>query len=83
VELDPGLLRILACPVDKGSLLYFAGELALYNPRLRRRYLIQDGVPVMLAQHAENVTAEEHSRLLAHASEGKAVLTLSAGASPA
>jgi len=83
MELDAGLLRILACPVDKGSLLYFADELALYNPRLRRRYMIQDGVPVMLAQHAEMVTVEEHSRLLAQASDGKAVQTLAAGSGSA
>lgn len=76
MDLEPGLLRILACPVDKGSLLYFADELALYNPRLRRRYTINDGVPVMLAQDAEMLSGEEHSRLLAQASAGKAVQTL-------
>jgi uncharacterized protein len=76
MDLDPGLLRILACPVDKGSLLYFADEFALYNPRLRRRYTINDGVPVMLARDAEMVSGEEHSRLLAQASAGNAVQTL-------
>lgn len=77
MALDAALLKILACPVDKGSLLYFADELALYNPRLRRRYLIRDGVPRMLVQHAEAVTPDEHSRLLTQASAGAAVQTLS------
>ena len=38
MALDPQLLEILACPEDKGPLLYFADEDALYNPRLHRRY---------------------------------------------
>ncbi|NDF66471.1 MAG: Trm112 family protein, partial [Actinobacteria bacterium] len=31
------LLEILACPKDKGSLIYFEDEEALYNPRLQMR----------------------------------------------
>ena len=34
MALDPKLLEILACPDDKGPLLYFADEDTLYNPRL-------------------------------------------------
>ena len=34
MTLDPKLLEILACPEDKGPLLWFADEEALYNPRL-------------------------------------------------
>ena len=36
MALDPQLLEILACPEDKGPLLYFEDEDALYNPRLKR-----------------------------------------------
>ena len=36
MALDPLLLEVLACPEDKGPLLYFADEDLLYNPRLRR-----------------------------------------------
>ena len=69
--LDPMLLEILACPEDKGPLLYFADEEALYNPRLRRRYAIRDNIPVMLIDEAETVSEEEHGRLTAKAeSEG-------------
>ena len=35
MALDPKLLEILACPEDKGPLLYFADESTLYNPRLQ------------------------------------------------
>jgi uncharacterized protein len=77
VALEEGLLKILVCPVDKGSLLYFADERALYNPRLRRRYRISNNVPMMLAQHAETVSTEEHTRLLDRAQSGAAIQTLS------
>ena len=62
--LPKGLLEILACPVDKGRLLYFADEDLLYNPRLRRAYRIVDGIPVMLAERAEPVPEAEHERLI-------------------
>ena len=62
MSLDPKLLAILACPEDKGPLLWFADESALYNPRLRRRYAVRDGVPVMLVDEAESVDDGEHER---------------------
>jgi uncharacterized protein YbaR (Trm112 family) len=67
VALDPQLLEILACPDDKGPLLYFESESALYNPRLKRRYAIRDDIPIMLVAEAETVTDAEHERLLAKA----------------
>lgn len=67
MPLDPQLLAILACPEDKGPLYYFADEEALYNPRLKRRYRIVDGIPVMLVDESETVSDEEHARLVAKA----------------
>ena len=67
MALDPQLLEILACPDDKGPLLYFAGEDALYNPRLHRRYRVDDGIPVMLVDEASDVDDAEHERLVAKA----------------
>jgi len=67
MALPEGLLEILACPVDKGDLLYFADEDLLYNPRLRRAYRIEAGVPVLLPQRAEPVTPPEHERLIGRA----------------
>jgi uncharacterized protein YbaR (Trm112 family) len=66
---------ILVCPVDKGSLLYFADEDLLYNPRLRRAYRIERGIPVMLAERAEPVKEGEHERLIARADDGAARLS--------
>ena len=71
MALDPQLLEILACPEDKGPLLYFPDEDSLYNPRLKRRYAIRDDIPIMLIDEAETVDDTEHARLLAKAqSEG-------------
>jgi uncharacterized protein YbaR (Trm112 family) len=67
VALDPKLLEILACPEDKGPLLYFEDESSLYNPRLQRRYRIEDDIPIMLIDEAEAVEDAEHTRLLAKA----------------
>ncbi len=69
MALDPQLLEILACPEDKGPLLYFADEDVLYNPRLRRSYAITDGIPIMLIDEAEAVDDAEHERLLARGVE--------------
>ena len=63
MALDPQLLEILACPEDKGPLLYFESESALYNPRLKRRYAIRDDIPIMLIDEAETVDDSEHDRL--------------------
>ena len=67
MALDPQLLDILACPEDKGPLLYFPDEQALYNPRLKRRYAIRDDIPIMLIDEAETVGDDEHARLSAKA----------------
>jgi uncharacterized protein len=65
MALDPKLLEILACPQDKGPLLYFADEQSLYNPRLRRRYRVLDGdIPDLLIDDAETVDDAEHDRLI-------------------
>ncbi|MEW2425599.1 Trm112 family protein [Streptomyces nigra] len=60
---DDPLLRILACPLDKGPLHLVTPDEALYNPRLRRRYPIVDGVPQLLPDSGEQVTDDEHEDL--------------------
>ena len=69
MTLDARLLEILACPSDKGPLYYFEDEESLYNPRLKRRYRIDDGIPVMLIDQAETVENSEHSRLMDRVAE--------------
>lgn len=61
--LDAKLLEILVCPADRGPLL-LVGDV-LYNPRLRKAYRIDDGIPVLLVDEATDVTDDEHDRLIA------------------
>ncbi|EKF21112.1 hypothetical protein C731_4917 [Mycolicibacterium hassiacum DSM 44199] len=66
--LDQKLLDILVCPEDRGPLLVVGDEF-LYNPRLRRAYRIEDGVPVLLIDEAVTITDDaEHQRMLDRAS---------------
>lgn len=61
--LDAKLLEILVCPADRGSLLLV--DDVLYNPRLRKAYRIDDGIPVLLIDEARDVDDAEHQRLIA------------------
>lgn len=67
MTLDAKLLEILACPQDKGPLLYFEDEDLLYNPRLKRIYRVRDGIPVMLIDEADDADDDTHQRLTAKA----------------
>lgn len=64
---DEKLLSILVCPQDRGPLLLVGNEW-LYNPRLRRAYRIEDGIPVLLIDEAVTVDDDaEHQRLIQRA----------------
>jgi uncharacterized protein YbaR (Trm112 family) len=64
MSLDPRLLAVLACPADKGPLLYLGDDGGLYNPRLHKRYVIRDGIPVMLIDESEAVGDAEHTAIM-------------------
>ncbi|MEE9242995.1 MAG: Trm112 family protein [Mycobacterium sp.] len=63
MTVEGALLAILVCPTDRGPLLLV--EESLYNPRLRCKYRIDDGIPVLLVDEAVAVDEAEHQRLLA------------------
>lgn len=64
--LSERLRAILVDPEDRGPLLY-TGD-ALYNPRLRRYFRIEDGIPVLLIDDAVPVVDDaEHQRLVERA----------------
>jgi uncharacterized protein YbaR (Trm112 family) len=79
MALDQLLLEVLACPEDKGPLIYFADEDRLYNPRLHRSYAVRDDIPVMLVDEATTVDETEHSRLMAKAEKDGLESTLGPG----
>jgi uncharacterized protein len=81
MALDPLLLEVLACPEDKGPLLYFSDEERLYNPRLKRSYEVSNGIPNMLIDESTKVDASEHERLMEKAASGGATSTMSAAGS--
>jgi uncharacterized protein YbaR (Trm112 family) len=82
MALDQLLLEVLACPEDKGPLIYFADEDRLYNPRLHRSYAVRDDIPVMLVDEATTVDDGEHTRLMAKAETEGLASTLDPGGAP-
>ena len=77
MALDARLLAVLACPVDKGPLFYLGDDGGLYNPRLRRRYEVRDGIPVMLPDESIEVPAAEAEALDARIAAGELTPTFS------
>lgn len=61
--MDAKLLDILVCPLCKSPLLYRKAEQELICKADRLAYLIQDDIPVMLADEARVLTAEEIEKL--------------------
>ena len=79
--LDESLLRILACPIDKGALLYFPGTAVLFNPRLGRTYPVTLDIPVLLAEAGEQLEEAGRRALLDQAANGAARPTADASIS--
>lgn len=75
MTLDPQLIHVLACPIDKGELHLLEDEDCLYNPRLHRRYSIRDGIAVMLVEESEEVSPAEHERIMARIAKGESRVT--------
>lgn len=65
--LDARLVEILACPEDKGPLLYFEADGFFYNSRLRRRYEVTDGIPIMLIDEATTLDESQHAQVMEQA----------------
>lgn len=61
--MDAKLLDILVCPLCKSPLIYRRTEQELVCKADRLAFQIQDGIPVMLADEARKLTAEEAEKL--------------------
>jgi uncharacterized protein YbaR (Trm112 family) len=57
--MDAKLLEILVCPLCKAPLVYRKTEQELICKGDRLAYKIQDDIPVMLADEARTLSAEE------------------------
>lgn len=61
--MDAKLLEILVCPLCKSPLVYRKAEQELVCKADRLAYAIKDGIPVMLADEARQMTMEEVEQL--------------------
>ena len=59
--LDPKLLEILVCPVSRGPLVYDPAESELISRKADLAYPIREGVPIMLADEARQLTPDEET----------------------
>ena len=59
IAVDPKLLEILVCPLTKGPLVYDAQKQELFSKRAGLAYPIRDGIPIMLADEARQLTDDE------------------------
>ena len=59
METDPKLLEILVCPLTKTRLVYDRDKQELISRAAGLAYPIRDGVPIMLAGEARNLTDDE------------------------
>ena len=59
--------------------MYYLGDAeGLYNPRLQRRYLVREGIPVMLIDEAVAVDNAQHEAIMARVSNEGIVPTFAA-----
>ena len=58
-RVDPRLLKILACPRTKTSLIYDEARQELISRAARIAYPIRDGIPIMLEEQARPLDDEE------------------------
>lgn len=64
MTLDPSLLNILVCPLSKAPLVLDGETLVSTDEATRRRYRIDDGIPVMLIDESEELDLEQWSEIM-------------------
>jgi len=59
MELSSELLKILVCPVTQGALIYDRDSMELISVSAALAYPVNDGIPLLLADHARQLTEAE------------------------
>ena len=59
MAVDPKLLEILVCPETKAPLVLDGETLVSTDPETRRRYRIEDDIPIMLIDESEVLSESE------------------------
>jgi len=65
MAIDKDLLDILVCPESKAPLVLDGDTLVSTDPQTRRRYRIEDEIPIMLIDESEVVPEAEWREILA------------------
>jgi uncharacterized protein len=62
--IDPELLKILCCPETKADLVLDGNYLVSIDKQTRRRYRIEDDIPIMLIDESEQLSLEEWKEVM-------------------
>lgn len=62
--IDPELLQILCCPETKADLVLDGNYLVSTDRNTRRRYRIEDDIPIMLIDESEQLPLEEWEAIM-------------------
>ena len=65
MSIDPELLELLVCPQSRAPVVLDDDTLVSTDPATRRRYRIDDGIPVMLVDESEEVDEETWRGIMA------------------
>lgn len=64
-RINDELLAIMECPVAHTPLVQVGDWLYSTDPKTRRKYRIQDGIPIMLIEESQVADPEEFERVMA------------------
>jgi hypothetical protein len=64
MSISKELLEILVCPLSKAALVLEGGSLVSTDKETRRRYRIEDGIPNMLIEEAEELDAPTWTEIM-------------------
>ena len=64
LPIDRDLFDILVCPLCKAPLKWVGGALVSTDAATRRRYRVQDGIPIMLLDASDVVAEGEWQQLM-------------------
>lgn len=59
-------VQILVCPVCHSKLVIDKQSFVCQSPDCRKRFLVKDDIPVMLADDAQSVSSEEWAAIIAN-----------------
>ncbi|QQS35629.1 MAG: hypothetical protein IPM56_15500 [Ignavibacteriales bacterium] len=62
--INPELLQILCCPESKADLILDGETLVSTDRKTRRRYRIEDNIPVMLIDESEQLSEDEWTSIM-------------------